>query len=364
MTNKSVFPVDKHKRLSSYKPEINLAFKAAVRAWDLKSMLEELRNGAEINQPDPEGLTPLMISSGLGEFHMTQLLLTAGANVHVIEPRMGATALHKAVQSGNPDVVSLLIDNGAFIDQQTPILGNTPLMDAVLHKHEAVVERLLQRGARMNIINCWGQTALDIAKADKLTGITSRLEAQIQTNDFAVEKLKLVAAVKAGNVQEVKHLISIEYPVDEQVPMVGNLDDNYTPLGIAAREGYAEIARILLNAGADPRRLIGKMGGMALHDATYFGHASIVSMLTEEKTKNNSQVFGLNVQGAYNGLSALHDAVWHGHLYVAQALVKAGARLDLKSHTGVTPYELAVLYGYKDLAEFLDDANKENISGK
>ena len=37
----------------------------------------------------------------------------------------------------------------------------------------------------------------------------------------------------------------------------------------------------------------------------------------------------LDAQGPYNGLTALHDAVWHGHLEAAQALVDAGARLNL-----------------------------------
>ena len=340
-------------------PKIDLTFEAAIRAGDLASGLGQLRASAEVDRPGPEGLTPLMISSGLGDFHLTQLLLTAGADVYAMEPRMGATALHKAAQSGNPDVVALLLDHGAFIDQQTPILGNTPLMDAVLHKHEAVVERLLRRGARMTIVNHWGQTALDMARADGLPVITRCLEAQNWANADYIARLKLVAAVKAGDIREVERLIAAKHPVDEQVPMIGSLDDNYTPLGIAAREGHADIARLLLNAGADPQRLIGLMGGMALHDATYFGHAAVVRMLTEKPVRPDAPAAGLNVQGAYNGYTALHDAVWHGYLDVARALVEAGAHLDQKTHTGLTPHGLALLYGYNELVKFLAEAERK-----
>jgi ankyrin repeat protein len=111
-----------------------------------------------------------MLAAGLGEFHLTQLLSTAGANLHSMKPRMGATALHKAVQTGNPNVVALL-DYGAFIDQQAPILGNTPLMGWVLHKPVAAVKRRLQRGAQITIRNHWGRTALDVARADGLAAI-------------------------------------------------------------------------------------------------------------------------------------------------------------------------------------------------
>ena len=74
-----------------------------------------------------------MIAARLGHAGMVALLLTAGADTLAIEPRMGATALHKGAQSGNADVIGLLLDHGAFIEQQSPILGNTPLMDATLH---------------------------------------------------------------------------------------------------------------------------------------------------------------------------------------------------------------------------------------
>jgi uncharacterized protein len=64
-----------------------------------------------------------MIAAGLGQAQMVELLLTAGAEVLAIEPRMGATALHKGSQSGNADVIGLLLHHGAFIDQQFPFSG-------------------------------------------------------------------------------------------------------------------------------------------------------------------------------------------------------------------------------------------------
>ena len=69
-------------------------------------------------------------------------MLTARAQVLAIEPRAGATTLHKAALSGSPDVMALLLDHGVFTDQQMSILGHTTLMDAVVYKHEDVVRLL------------------------------------------------------------------------------------------------------------------------------------------------------------------------------------------------------------------------------
>jgi len=132
-----------------------MPLEAAIRAGDLAGTTDLLRSGADANRRGPDGLTPLMIASGLGQPQMAEILLTAGAEVLAVEPRMGATALHKAAQSGNADVIGLLLDHGSFIDQQSPILGNTPLMDAVLHKQEGAVRLLLKRGTRITIRNHW-----------------------------------------------------------------------------------------------------------------------------------------------------------------------------------------------------------------
>lgn len=335
---------------------------AAIRAGDLAATAELIGLDADVNRLAPIGLTPLMAASGLGHAQMVDLLLTAGAEVLAVEPRAGATALHKAALSGNPDVVALLLDHGAFIDQQSPILGHTALMDAVVYKHESVVRLLLSRGARTAIRNHWHETALELARRDGLDAITERIEAKDRADEAQIRAQPLVAAIKAGDADEVERLIGAGMDVNVRVPMTGNPDDDYTPLAIAAREGQVRMVRSLLAAGANPRRVIGLFLGTALHEACYFGHVDVVRTMTEGHERADTPTSELDAQGAYNGMTPLHDAVWHGHLAAAQALVDAGHPLHLRTHAGLTPRELAVLYGYDDLARFLAEA--EEVSSK
>jgi ankyrin repeat protein len=334
----------------------------AIRTANLAAAIDLLRSGANVDQRGPEGLTPLMIAAGLGQSQMVDSLLTAHADVLAIEPRMGATALHKAAQSGNPDVIRLLLDHGAFVDQQSPILGHTSLMDAVLHKHEAAVRLLLNRSARTAIRNHWQQTALELAQNDNLQSIIRLIEDRNEADAKQVTALALIAAVKAGDVGEVKRLVAAGADVNERVPIIGGLDDDYTPLGIAAREGFIDIVRLLLEVGADPRRVIGLMKGTPVHEAAFFGRADVIGVFTQMAERAGGTPIELDAQGPYNGLTPLHDAVWHGHLDAAKALVEERAPLDIRTHAGLTPQELALLYGYVDLARFLAEAEQKRAS--
>ena len=328
----------------------------AILAADLASATDLVRSGAVLNASGPEGFTPLMIAAGLGQVQTVQLLLTAGADLYTIDPRMGASALHKAAQSGNADVLGLLLDHGAFVDQQSPVLGHTALMDAVLHKHEQAVALLLRCGARTMIRNHWQQSALDLARADGLDAIAQLIVARDASDAEAIAALPLVAAVKAGNREAVERDIAKGADIELRVPITGSLDDDYTPLGLAAREGHDAIVALLIAAGADPRRTIGLMKGSPLHEAAFFGRADIVRLITQRANPD------LDAQGPYNGLTALHDAVWHGHHDAATALVDAGARTDLRTHAGLTARELAELYGYGEIAKMLAERERERPS--
>ncbi|MGJ9420725.1 ankyrin repeat domain-containing protein [Massilia sp. CMS3.1] len=298
-------------------------------------------------------LTPLMEACALGHVRTVVRLLAAGADLFSAEPHMGATALHKGAQSGNPAVVRLLLDHGAFIDQQSPVVGNTALMDAVLHKHVDVVRLLLERGARTFCRDHLGQTALHLARIDGLERIVQLIEARDRDDADRVKAQGLMAAVRAGDGAAVRQLLAASAAVDERAPRTGAPEDDCTPLGLAARTGRDDIVRSLLDAGADPRQVNGAMRATAGHEAAYFGHAEVLRTLTRASQGGNAPVLDIGAQGDYNGFTALHDAAWHGHFEAARALVEAGARLDLTSHAGLTPRELAYLYGYGDLAAFL-----------
>ncbi|WP_420558396.1 ankyrin repeat domain-containing protein [Roseovarius sp.] len=336
-----------------------MRLETAIRSGDLAAAVRLLREGADPNRSGPEGLTPLMVAAGLGQPNMVEILLTAGSNVLAIEPRMGASALHKAALSGNCDVAELLLDYGAFIDQQSPILGHTALMDAVVYKQTGLVSLLLRRGARASIRNHWGETALDIAQRDELSDISGMLTAHEQDRKAWIDAQPLVTALRNGDLSGVMRLIDTGADIDIRLPMIGSPDDNYTPLAIAARDGQADIVLALLRAGADPRRTIGLFGGTVLHEACYFGHGDVVRLMAANHERLDRRASELDAQGALNGMTPLHDAVWHGHHDAAQALIAAGARLDLRTHAGLTPRELAILYGYDELAQSLADAEEK-----
>lgn len=337
----------------------------AVRTGDLGATAQALGIGPDVDRRTPDGFTPLMIAAGLGQPQMVELLLTAGADVFAIDARMDASALHKAAQSGNPDVARLLLDRGAFVDQQSPTIGHTALMDAVWHKHEAVVRLLLERGAKTTLRSHYGQRARDFAERDGLAAIAAMIEARDRADAEIAEAQAVMAAVKAGDAAEVRRLLGEGATADERAPMRGTFDDGYTPLGVAARDGHADIVRLLLAAGADPRRVDGLMKATPGHKAGYMGHPDVVAALThrDAAVEAGKPSLEINAQGPYNGFTALHDAVWHGHLEAARVLMAAGARLDLRSHAGLTPRGLAELYGYGELAEMLALAEAERAEG-
>ena len=151
----------------------------------------------------------------------------------------------------------------------------------------------------------------------------------------------LMRAVKDHDAAQVKQLIAQGVDVNE-------LDSGGdAPLIIAAYNGYTEIVKLLLDAGADVGALDPGMKATALHAASYAGHAEAAKLLIEGG-------IDIDKQGPYNGYTALHDAVWQNNVDVARVLIDAGANLSIKSNSGQTPLEFARSRRHNEIAALIE----------
>lgn len=87
---------------------------AAAKAGNAELIIKLVQDGMDINQPNLEDQTPLMLAAqaDVNALAVTELLLTRGAKVNEVD-RYGNTALIYAAQVGNLDVVKALVAHGA-----------------------------------------------------------------------------------------------------------------------------------------------------------------------------------------------------------------------------------------------------------
>jgi ankyrin repeat protein/ketosteroid isomerase-like protein len=318
---------------------------AATWRGDQDLVAALLAAGAHVDHRDPaSGLTPLLIAAGRADAPLVRLLLDAGADVFTTDSGAGATALHKACQGGSLDVVRALVEAGAFVDAVATTTGHTPLMDALWFKFPDIAKYLLDQGTGLNISTHYGFTLkehfeyelnVNTSGKDRLLLAEQHLKARQASDDERISNHRLMAATTVGDVEAVRALLAEGVEVDEPYPIVNGFNDAHTALLVASRDGHTEIAKLLLDAGADVNATEPTFGAVPLHKAVYNGHVDLTGLIAAWPDVD------LDFQGSTNGYTPLHDALWHGYEECAAILVAAGARLDLLGHDGKTPLDLA-----------------------
>ena len=150
-----------------------------------------------------------------------------------------------------------------------------------------------------------------------------------------------------------------------------------TVLHVAARQGHADFAALVLKSGADVDAR-NEAGDMPLHVAARYGHDEVARvMLAANATVNARSISGLTplhvaaehgrfpvvkrllaaraaVDGRDNGgWTALHHAASEGHENIVRLLIDQGADPSALSKEGSTPLQFAVLGGHRSVAIFL-----------
>ena len=121
--------------------------------------------------------------------HTHELTLRIAKDGNIVERRdeHGRTLLYIASKSGFYDTCNLLLQKGAYVNKAQRD-GSTPLHGAAFFGHELIVGLLLQHGAKSDIRNKWGNTAIDesatpsirsliqTASGDDISSLAARLK--------------------------------------------------------------------------------------------------------------------------------------------------------------------------------------------
>ena len=275
----------------------------AAKARDAAAVKTLLKQGADVNAAQGDGMTALHWAATNGDAALTQMLLAAGANIRATTRLGGITALHMASQAGHAQVVAALIAAGA--DRNAPTAtGATPLMLAARSGNTDTVTRLVETGADINAKEKgFGQTALMVA-------------AGLDRADVVKLLLARGADWKAASaVADLKALTAS--PTD---------DGTGRPQPAAAAPRGPDVAGV--TRGYRYNELIGAQGGLtALHFAARQGSHAAAHALVEG---------GVDVNAPSPGDQAtpLLVAVINGHFDLAAYLLDKGANPNLVSDAG------------------------------
>jgi ankyrin repeat protein len=222
--------------------------------------------------------------------------IRTGADVNAAQPD-GTRPIHWAVYKVDYELIDALIAKKAKVDVTNEI-GSAPLAEAVKLVDARMVKTLLDAGAGVEAANEDGQTALMLA---------------IKTGELPLVEM----LVKAGaNVNAVEKF------------------QNQRPLmwAVVAPKNAAEMTRLLLSKGADvkPRAL----------------YTDWPNQISSEPRSQFRPV---------GGLTALLYASRNGCYECVEALLGAGADVNLPTPEGVTPLMLALDNDYNNVANLLLD---------
>lgn len=222
--------------------------------------------------------------------------IRAGADVNEAQPD-GTRPIHWAVYKVDYELLDALIAKKAKADV-TNQFGDTPLAEAVKVADARMVKTLLNAGAGVEGSNLDGETALMLA---------------IKTGDVGIVQMLIQAGANVNTIEK------------EQLQ---------TPLmyAAAAKKNAGEMVKLLLSKGADvkPREL-------AYDWPTHIS--------AEPRVQYHP----------FGGLTALLYAARDGCYDCVEALIGAGAGVDIPTPEGVTPLMIALDNDNNDVAKLLLD---------
>jgi ankyrin repeat protein len=194
---------------------------------------------------------------------MVRTLLEAGADPNQTQ-WTGETPLIQCAWTGSVDAVRLLLSRGAAVNTAEAQQGQTALMRAVAGKHADVVRALIEAGADVHLRSKGGFTALLFAAQEgDLESTRLLLAAGARVNEATTRGPDARRDLVGGECVATR---DPDVKPDPNDPPCFVPAENPSPLIMATASGHEAVALLLLEHGADPKTA-DAWGWTALHHA-------------------------------------------------------------------------------------------------
>lgn len=129
-----------------------------------------INKGANVNNVDAHGSTPLIEAVAEQNIELCKLLIDNGAEVNVFRNIDLASPLHISAQIGNFEIMQLLLQSGATVNNQNQ-QDKTALHLACASGNSKCVKLLLESKAKRNIKDCNGKTPFELNTSDSIKSL-------------------------------------------------------------------------------------------------------------------------------------------------------------------------------------------------
>ncbi|KAH0629169.1 hypothetical protein JD844_011037 [Phrynosoma platyrhinos] len=316
------------------------------------AVANELVNyGANVNQPNEKGFTPLHFAAvSTNGALCLELLVNNGADVN-FQSKEGKSPLHMAAIHGRFTRSQILIQNGSEIDCADKY-GNTPLHVAARYGHELLISTLMTNGA-------------DTARRGIHDMFPLHLAVLFGFSDCCRKLLSSGQLYSIVSSLSNEHVLSAGFDI--------NTPDNLgrTCLHAAASGGNVECLNLLLSSGADLRRR-DKFGRTPLHYAAANGsYQCTVTLVTAGASINEADCKGctpLHYAAASDTYRRAETHSGNSHdtdeeplkesrlkeaIFCLEFLLDNGADPSLRDKQGYTAVHYAAAYGNRQNLELL-----------
>ncbi|XP_076288512.1 transient receptor potential cation channel subfamily A member 1-like [Lasioglossum baleicum] len=333
---------------------------SAVKKYQVEVAQLLIDYGANVNFKDDHGDTPIVCAIENGDTEMTKLLLTNGADI-----KDNPNLLCTAAGNGSLKIVEDQLKYGADVNiLNSSRFGRdlTPLHSAVKGKQMEMAKLLIKYGANVNVKDGKGRTPIVYAIENRDTEMTKLL----LTNgaDIKEDPSLLCTAAGNGSLKIVQDLL--KYGADVNMLNSSRFGSDLTPLHSAVKTYQVEVAKLLINHGANVN-VKDSEGRTSIFYAIQYRDTKFTKLLLTNgadikedpsllctavengslKIVEDLLTYGADVNMSDSSrsgesLTPLHSAVKKYQVEVAKLLINYGANVNVKDSQGKTPIVYAI----------------------